>query len=76
MRSKKAGVGRQIINTGGPARTRYNALRAAVITAIIIVCVVVIVLFVRGRTAHEHITAPYGHARPAGNARPAGATHP
>lgn len=74
--AKMTVVGRQIINTGGPARTRYRAIRAAVITLIILVCIAILVFFVRGRRAHP-LTPAYGHhARTTSGARPAGATNP
>ncbi|MBC5799404.1 MAG: hypothetical protein GIX03_14565 [Candidatus Eremiobacteraeota bacterium] len=69
-------MGRQIINTGGPARTRYNAIRAAVTAIIIIVCIAVIVFYVHGRQAHQHVTAPNVHPRAAGKLRHAAATYP
>ncbi|MDQ2909124.1 MAG: hypothetical protein M3R44_07230 [Candidatus Eremiobacteraeota bacterium] len=69
-------MGRQIINTGGPARTRYRAIRAAFITLIVFICIVILVFFVRGRRAHP-LTPAYGHhTRTASGARPAGATNP
>ncbi len=74
--AKMTVVGRQIINTGGPARMRYRAIRAAVITLIILVCIAILVFFVRGRRAHP-LTPAYGHhARTTSGARPAGATNP
>ncbi len=60
-------VGRQIINTGGPARTRYRAIRMAFIAAIVAVCVIVVVAFLRTEQRHTHVV-PGGYRQPAGAA--------